>query len=131
MYFSGNQKRLLGKIKRMPRLKSELKEKELRHLSYFGDNGLIRYETLFENENSMKERVVLIHIQPKGEAEYAHIIEERRRWLIPVIISAAALIISICAIVSSSQSVNVYIDSQVNSSTTQPSATSTSTTNEK
>lgn len=131
MYFSENQKRMLGKIKRMPRLKSELKEKELRHLSYFGDNGLIRYETLFENENSMKERGVLIHIQPKGEAEYAHIIEERRRWLIPVIISAAALIISICAIVSSSQSVNVYIDSQVNSSTTQPSATSTSTTNEK
>lgn len=131
MYFSRKQKRLLGKIKRMPRLKSELREKELRHLSYFGNNGLIQYETIFESENSMKEKGTLIHIQPKGEAEYAHILEERRRWLIPVVISVAALIISICAIISSSQSINVYIDGQGNSFATQQSTTSTSTTNEK
>lgn len=125
MYFSGSQRRLLRKLKRMPRMKSELMEKELRHLAYFGDNGLIRYETLFENEHSLKEKGTLIHIQPKGEAEYAHIIEERRRWLIPVIISVAALIISICAIVSSSQSVNVYIGDQANTRTTQTTIAAT------
>lgn len=116
MHFSSSQKRLLKKIIKKSRLKSELSEKEIRHLSYFGDNGLIRYETLYEDVRTMKEKGTLIHIQPKGEAEYEYCIQERNRWLIPVIISVAALIISIIALISSSQSISVYIDNQKTSS---------------
>ena len=119
MYISADQKRLLGKIKRKSRLKSKLNNRELRDLTYLGDNGLIQYETLYEDEQSPKKIGTLVLIQPKGNAVYDQICEERRKWLIPVIISVAALIISICAIVSSSQSVNVYIDGQKNARTTQ------------
>lgn len=132
MHFSNRQKRLLKKLRRKPRSKSKLNKKELKDLVYLGDNGLIRYEAIYESENSLKVKDHIVHIQPKGEAECAYLIEERRRWLIPVIISVAALIISIIAIVSSSQSINVYIDGQNTSSfTTKDSNTSTSDTTEK
>lgn len=125
MYISADQKRLLGKIKRKSRLKSKLKNRELRDLSYLGDNGLIQYETIYEDEHSLKEIGTIVLIQPKGEAVYDQICEERRRWLIPVIISVAALIISICAIISSSQSVNVYIGDQASTRTTQTTIAAT------
>ena len=125
MYISADQKRLLGKIKRKSRLKSKLNNRELRDLTYLGDNGLIQYETLYEDEQSLKKIGTLVLIQSKGEAVYDQICEERRRWLIPVIISIAALIISICAIVSSSQSVNVYIGDQENTRTTQTTSAAT------
>lgn len=125
MHFSNRQKKLLKKLRRKPLSKTELNAAELSDLVYFGDNGLIRYETIHESEESLKVKDLIIHIQPKGEAECAYIIEERRRWLIPVLISIAALIISICAIVSSSQSVNVYIVDQDNARTTQTASTDT------
>lgn len=123
MHFSAAQARLLRKIKRSPRLRSSLSKKELLQLSYLDENGLIRYDGIYENEKSIQATDLMVHIKPKGEAEYEYLLSERRKWLIPVLISVAALVISILAIISSSQTISVYIDNQKNNSFT------TSTTN--
>lgn len=112
MYFPGPHRKLLKKLTKKAFLKSKLKENQLEIIHYFGDNGLIEYESVPDPDAPPFTKDTIIRIKQKGFVEYAHCVEERRRWWLPVIISIAALIVSILALVSSSQSIEVYIDNQ-------------------
>lgn len=112
MHFPRSHRKLLKKLTKKSLLKSKLKENQLEIIRYFGDNGLIEYEGVPDPDAPPFAKDTIIRIKQKGRVEYDYCLEDRRRWLIPVIISAAALVISILALVSSSQSISVYIDNQ-------------------
>ncbi len=115
MHLPKPHRKLLRKLTKKPLLKSKLQNDQLEIVHYLGDNGLIEYESVPDPEHPPFSTDTIIRIKQKGRVEYDYCLEERRRWLIPVIISVAALIISILALVSSSQSISVYIDNQKSS----------------
>ena len=115
----------MKKLTKKTLLKSSLSQDQLEIIRYFGDNGLIEYEGIPDPKSPPFTIDTIIRIKQKGRVEYAHCIEERRRWLIPVIISFAALVISVIAAVSSSQSISVYIDNQETSSFSTAASTDT------
>lgn len=110
--FARSQYRLLGKLKRHTLKKSKLSDESKFDIYYLGDKGCLRYEIVYEDENIdfPKEVDTIIHIMPQGKAVYDTYIRERRRWLVPVVISIFALIISIIALCRSSQSIKIYLN---------------------
>ena len=110
MHFPRSHRKLLKKLTKKSLLKSQLKENQLEIIHYFGDNGLIEYEGVPDPDAPPFTKDTIIRIKQKGRVEYDYCIEERRRWWIPVLISAFALVVSILALISSSQSIEVYID---------------------
>ena len=129
MHFPRSHRRLLKKLTKNTLLKSKLNDKQLEIVRYFGDNGLIEYVGIPDTNSPPFTIDTVIRIKQKGRVEYDHCLEDRRRWLLPVIISLAALIVSILALVSSSQSISVYIDNQKSSNFSTATISDTTTTN--
>ena len=112
MHLPKPHRRILKKLTKTTLLKSKLNSDQLEIVRYLGNNGLIEYEGIPDPDSPPFTVDSIIRISEKGRVEYDYCLEERRRWLIPVMVSIAALIISILALVSSSQSISVYIDNQ-------------------
>lgn len=110
MELSNHQYRLLKQLSRKNLKSSELSQKSKKEISFLGKNGYIEYEGIFDNENPIHQTDSYVHITPKGEAEYQAYIRQRNRWLIPLVISLAALIVSIFALYKSSQPIEIHID---------------------
>lgn len=125
-YIAQSHYKLLKKLCKRKLKKSQLTDSELEDIYYLADNGCIRYEVVYENEDSLKEIDTLIILQSKGKAVYETYVRSRRRWLIPVIISVTAAIISVIALYKSSQPLEIHIneitnvESTVSTSTTVP-----------
>lgn len=109
MHLSPKQIKLLKRINKTPLERSKLKDSQIADRDYLYKHNLIRNKEIFPSDNSLKPEKILLCIQPEGEAELAYLASEKRRWLIPVIISAFALLISVLALFSSSQSINIYV----------------------
>ena len=120
------QYKLLKRLRRKNLKMSELTQKQLGNVDYLGKNGCIRYESVFKNEDYLHPVDTLIILKPQGKAIYESYVRTTRRWLIPVIISLFAAIISICALYKSSQPVKVYINDTIMNTT----ATNTNTTHD-
>ena len=108
--FAHDQYKLLKKLRKRNLKKSELSNSQLDDIDYLGKNGCIRYEEVSENEDYLHPVDTLIILKPQGKAIYETYVRNKRRWLIPVIISICALIISIFALYKSSQPVKIYIN---------------------
>lgn len=117
-YIAQSHYKLLKKLCKRKLKKSQLTDSELEDIYYLGDNGCIRYEVVYENENSLKEIDTLIILQSKGKAVYETYVRSRRRWLIPVIISVTAAIISVIALYKSSQPLEIHINEITNAEST-------------
>lgn len=117
-YIAQSHYKLLKKLRKHELKKSQLTKSELEDIYYLGDNGCIRYEAVYENEDSMKEIDTLIILQSKGKAVYETYVRNRKRWLIPVIISVAAAIISVIALYKSSQPLEIHINEITNAEST-------------
>lgn len=121
--FAHDHYKLLKKLWKKNLKKSELSKSQLDDIDYLGKNGCIRYEEVSANEDYLHPVDTLIILKPQGKAVYESYIRTTRRWLIPVIISLFAAIISICALYKSSKPVKVYInDTIMNNTTTTTSA---------
>lgn len=118
MELSGNQYSLLKKLLKKDYKKSELTPKEKRDAAFLGDNGYIEYKGIFESDNSIHQIDSLIFISPKGEAAYRSYARQRNRWFIPIIISIAALIVSVLALYKSSQPIDIHMDTNTTNSVT-------------
>lgn len=112
MDLSKNQTKLLKSLSKESRTLSDFNTTDKLDISFLGENGLIHYKGIYEDDSSLSPRDAVVTISPKGTAVYEQILKEKRRWLVPVIISVVALIISICAIFSSSQSVYIYMNNE-------------------
>ena len=117
-YIAHSHYKLLKKLHKHKLKKSQLTESELEDINYLGDNGCIRYEGVYENEDYMNQIETLIILKPKGKAIYETYIRNRRRWLIPVIISVAAAMISVIALYKSSQPLEIHINKITNAEST-------------
>ena len=113
-YIAKSHYKLLKKLHKHELKKSQLTESESEDITYLGENGCIRYEGIYENEDSMKQIDTLIILRSKGKAVYETYVRNRRRWLIPVIISIVAAIISIIALYKSSQPLEININEITN-----------------
>lgn len=110
---SKKQYKLLKKLYKKNLIQSELSEKDNQRIESLGKIGLVKYKNIFEDENSLKVLDNELSITPKGEAAYDSYVRSKRRWLIPVIISIAALIISIIALYKTSQPVKIYLNDEI------------------
>ena len=117
-YIARSHYKLLKKLRKRELKKSQLTKDELEDISYLGKNGCIRYEDISENDDAALPTDTLIILQSKGKAVYETYVRNRRRWLIPVIISFLALIISIFALYKSSQPLEIYINEITNTAST-------------
>ena len=102
---------MLKALHKERKMLSEFAKTDKQDISFLGENGLVHYEGVYKNDSSLSPSDTIVSISSKGAAVYEQIVKENRRWLVPVVISVAALIISICAIFSSSQSVHIYMNS--------------------
>lgn len=109
MELSSYQYKLLKKICKKQLILSELSKSDRTRISSLADNGYVRYESITDPDSPRKTLYTLISIEPKGEAEIDSYKRNKIRWLIPVIISLAALIISIFALYKSSQPIEIHI----------------------
>lgn len=76
---SPHQYKLLRKLYKRDMLKSELSTKDTERVTFFSKSSFVKFQTIFENENSLKEIDIRIHITPAGEAAYKSYVIERRR----------------------------------------------------
>ena len=93
-------------------LKSQLTENEMRDIHYLGQNGCIEYEDISENDDYIHTTDTRIILKPQGKAVYETYVRNRKRWLIPVVISIIAALISLCALYKSSQPVKIYLNNE-------------------
>ena len=110
MELSSYQYKLLKKLCKKQLILSELSESDQIRISSLADNGYVRYESITDSDAPRKALYTLVKIEPKGEAEIDSYKRNRTRWLIPVIISLAALMISIFALYQSSQPIEIYLN---------------------
>lgn len=110
MELSSYQYKLLKKLCKKQLILSELSESDQIRISSLADNGYVRYESITDPDTPRKTLYTIVKIEPKGEAEIDSYKRNRIRWLIPVIISLSALIISIFALCQSSQPIEIYVN---------------------
>lgn len=111
-YIARSQYRLLKKLYKKDLLKSQLAEYEMRDIHYLGKNGCIEYEDISEDDDYIHTTDTRIILKPQGKAVYETYVRNRRRWLIPVVISVIAALISLCALYKSSQPVKIYLNDE-------------------
>lgn len=110
MELSNSQYKLLKNALKTECKKSELTAKQQRDAAFLGDNGYIEYKSIFENEHSLRQVDSFIYVSPKGEAIYQSYVRQRNRWLIPLVVSMAALIVSIFALYKSYSPIDIHIN---------------------
>lgn len=107
--FAHDHYKLLKRLRKRNLKKSELTTEQLDDIEYLGKNGCIRYEEVSKNEDYLHPIDTLIILKPQGKAIYESYVRSTRRWLIPVVISVAAFIISVLALYKSSQPIDVHL----------------------
>lgn len=65
---SKHQYKLLNKLHRKNLNKSKLKEKQIQNIYYLGKLNVVKYQTKYENNDSLKEIDTIFSISPEGEA---------------------------------------------------------------
>lgn len=116
--FASDHYKLLKQLKKEKLKKSQLTKEQIEDIEYLGKNGCISYEEVCENEDPLHITETFIFIKPQGKAIYETYVRNRRRWFIPVIISIAALIISILALYKTSLPVSIYLNDKIINNTT-------------
>lgn len=110
---SNHQYKLLKKLLNKDIKKSELTTKDYNRICELGKKGFISFESIYKDESSLKRIDENIQISPRGEAMYDTYIRNKRRWIIPLIISLISLIISIFAIYKSSEPIKIYLNDEI------------------
>lgn len=114
MDISQSQLKLLKRFQKQVLRKSLLSLSDIEDISDLGSNGFIQYSKETDERNS--ETIILI--TAKGKARYESYIRESKRWLIPVVLSIVAIVISLFALYHSNQTINVYVNNRAITETT-------------
>ncbi len=118
MELSSYQYKLLKKLSKKELILSELSEKNQKRIHSLAKNGYVSYEAITDPDIPRKVLYTIVRIEPKGEAEIDSFRRSKIRWLVPVIISLAALIISIFALYKSSQPIEIHVSTNTISENT-------------
>lgn len=118
MELSSYQYKILKYLIKNPLILSELSDADRNRVHSLADNGYVRYEAITNPDIPREILYTIVKIEPKGEAEIDSYKRNRIRWLIPVMISLAALIISIFSLYKSSQPIEIHINTNAISETT-------------
>ena len=118
MDLSNSQYKLLKRIRKNKKIDlSSFSESEREDVSYLANNGLVHYESVYDEDKPLKILRTDAVIQPKGKAEYDTYRRVRLRWMIPLVISILALLVSIGAMYKSSQPINIHINTSMYTTT--------------
>lgn len=121
MELSSYQYKLLKILNKKQLILSNLSKENQKRIHSLAENGYVSYESITDPDIPRKVLYTIVKIEPKGESEIDSFRRSRIRWLIPVIISLSALIISILAIYKSSQPIKIYVSTNTTSENTRTS----------
>lgn len=110
MELSSYQYKILKKLSTSQLTFSELSESDRDRISSLAENGFVQYEAISDPNAPRKTLDTIVKIKPKGEAAIDSYKRNRIRWLIPVIISLAALVISIFSLYQTSHPIEIYVN---------------------
>lgn len=98
MELSTSQYHLLKKLRHTDLVLSSCSDDEKEDVAFLGSMGFVQYTEISDNKNPRMVIQTLVHIRPKGKAEYDAYIRARNRWFIPLFVSIVALLISFIAL---------------------------------